>query len=370
MVRDVPDRVLTLRALNRATLARQMLLRREKATPVAAIERLAGLQAQLARPPFVGLWSRIAAFERSALARAVHDRRLVRATWLRATIHLVSAGDYRRLRVAVQRSLDRAIGSVVRDRLGGLDAAAVRAEAARFFGAAPATFDALRKHLGAWRPRVDVWAMSYAVRCSLPLVQVPSKEAAWAYPAASDFALAEPWVGGACATQCDLESIVLSHLAAFGPVTIADTQTWSGISGLKETFEALRPRLRTFRDETGRTLYDVPKAPLPDEDTPAPARFLPEFDGVVLGLADRRRFMADEHKKHMETKNLYVPAVFLVDGRVAGKWAAKRKKDVATIEAKAFGKLAKKAKDELVEEGEALLGFLEPQATKRVVRFG
>ena len=241
------------------------------------------------------------------------------------------------------------------------------AEARRFFAARPATFDAARAHLAARFPVADERAMGYAVRTHLPLVQVPD-ESAWGFPAAADFALADEWLGGRFPTGSDgLPELVRRYLAAFGPASVADAQNWSGIGGLRTTFEALRPELATFRDERGRELFDLPDAPRPEEETPAPVRFLPEYDNLVLGHDDRSRIVADAHRPRLVTKNLQIPATFLVDGFVAGTCRIERKKKVATLMLTPFGKLLKKDLRELEKEGDALLAFVEPEAATREV---
>lgn len=351
---------LTTRQLNRATLARQMLLARETAAAVAAVERLAGLQAQLARPPFVGLWARIEGFRREDLGRPLRERQVIRATAMRGTLHLMSAADYLALRGSLQPMLTKSMQSILRERLQNLDMDVLRNEARAFFGGKPATFDALRDHFKAKNPEADERAMAYAIRMHLPLVQVPTEDA-WGFPAASDFALTDDWLGKKVPTEeAPAHTLVRRYLAAFGPATPRDAQVWSGLQSLRAAFEELRPELVTFRDERKRELFDLPEAPRPDEDTPAPVRFLPEFDNLVLAHDDRTRVIADEHRPKVTLKNLQVRATFLVDGFVAGTWKVERKKKAVTLVLEPFGKLAKKIIGELEREGEALLRFVEP----------
>ncbi|HVE78215.1 MAG TPA: winged helix DNA-binding domain-containing protein [Gemmatimonadaceae bacterium] len=360
---------LTTRQLNRATLARQMLLARERTSPVAAIERLVGLQAQLARPPFVGLWTRLEGFGREDLLAPLRQRQVVRATMMRGTLHLVSAADYLALRGALQPMLARGL-SVLGARAASLDVAALEADARAFFGAAPATFDALRTRFKARDPAADERAMAYAVRMYLPLVQVPT-DAPWGFPAAAEFAVAEEWLGARLpADAAPAEVLVRRYLAAFGPATPGDAQTWSGVHGLRETFAALRPTLVTFRDARKRELFDLPDAPRPPEDTPAPVRFLPEFDNLVLSHDDRGRVVAAEHRARVVLKNLQVRATFLLEGMVAGTWRVERKKNAAVLVLEPFATLTKKALAALQSEGDALLRFAEPEAEVREVRLG
>ena len=358
---------LSLRALNRATLARQMLLERAAVPVESAVARLFGMQAQIPRPPYLGLWTRLAGFERETLSQALRARRVVRATAWRGTLHLLTADDLLAFRGALQPMLSRGMQSILRNRAESFDMESLLAEARAFFAARPATFDAARAHLAARFPVADERAMGYAVRTHLPLVQVPDGSA-WGFPAAADFALAEDWLGRAIPTGSNgLPALVRRYLAAFGPASVTDAQNWSGIGGLRPTFEALRGELATFRDGRGRELFDLPEAPRPDEETPAPARFLPEYDNLVLGHDDRSRIVADEHRPRLVTKNLQIPATFLVDGFVAGTFRVERRKKTATMTLAPFGELLKRDLRALEAEGDLLLQFAEADATIREV---
>jgi hypothetical protein len=350
---------LSLRQLNRATLARQMLLRREKVGVVDAVERLGGLQAQEPKPPFIALWTRLRGFDRQQLHDAVHDGRLVRATAMRATLHLLSAADYAALREALQPVMSAAMAAV-RGRDQGLELDELLPEARRLLKQQPRRFNELRALLVEAFPEVNERALGYATRMHLPLVMVPSDDR-WSYPSDAPFALST-----AKLAKADPEALVRRHLGAFGPATAADIQTWSGLRGLNEVLEQLE--LATFTHGR-RTLFDLPDAPRPPEDVPAPPRFLPEFDSLLLAHKDRTRVIADEHRKSLTTKNLRVKATFLVDGFVAGSWSTARKRDTATLTVEPFGKLARPVKDELAAEGEALLRFAEPDAAKQRVEF-
>jgi hypothetical protein len=211
--------------------------------------------------------------------------------------------------------------------------------------------------------------MGYAVRTHLPLVQVPD-QSRWGYPGAAEFALADAWLGVEVTSKGDLQGLVLRYLAAFGPATVKDAETWSYLGGLGPVFEALRPRLSVFKDEKGREVFDLPKAPRPDGDTPAPVRFLPDYDNLLLSHADRRRVVDDAHRKRLATKNLRLPPTFLVDGRVLGTWSVERKRAAATLVLQPFAPLGKQVKDELAGEGEALARFVEPDAQAVAVKFG
>ncbi|QFG26344.1 winged helix DNA-binding domain-containing protein [Actinomadura sp. WMMB 499] len=359
------NQTLDIRALNRATLARQLLLARERATVTEAVGRLLCMQAQEPKPPFLGLWSRLEGFEASDLRAALHDRSLVRATTMRATLHLMTAADYGAFRETLQPVLDAAM-RVLGDRAEGLDAGATADVARALLRERPRTFNETRALLKEEFPDVDERALGYAVRMCVPLVMVPTGDR-WAFPRASEFALADSWLGFAPAAEPAVDALMLRYLAAYGPASAADAQTWSGLAALGEVFDRLRPRLRVLTDDAGRELFDLPDAPRPDGDVPAPARFLPEFDALVLAHADRRRIIADAHRPSLTTKNLRVRAVFLWDGFARGVWETDYKRRVATLRLRPFEPLPRAAEAALTAEGEALLRFLEPAAKETAV---
>jgi hypothetical protein len=353
-----------LRAQNRATLARQLLLTRAKLAPVAAIEQLAGLQAQVARPPFVGLWTRLARFRRGDLADLLHAKQVVRAPMiLRGTVHVVSAADFLAWRPVMQPMLSAAYAALLKERGAGIDFAKLAAFARTKL---PATFEELRPLLAKKFPKHDERALGYAVRSYLPLVQVPTADR-WAFPGNAAFAAADTWLGRDVGADATPHALIRRYLAAFGPATPRDAQTWSGLRDLKPVFEAMRGELVTFKDGK-RELFDLPAAPRPPADTPAPVRFLPDFDNLVLGHDDRSRIIADEHRAKLTTKNLQVKATFLVDGFVAGTWTIERTKARAQLILAPFGKLAKSVRAALDEEGDALLRFVEDDATSFEIR--
>ena len=352
---------LTHAQLNRATLARQMLLQREAVGPVAAIERLAGMQAQEPRHPFTGLWTRVENFEREMLLRCVRERRVVRATLMRSTLHVVSAADYAALRMAMQPPMSVAL-RVLGSRSQGLDLDAVLPAARGLLQGNPLTFDEIRAGLQEQFPDVNDRALGYAVRTLVPLVMVPATGEHWGFARVSSFALAGEWLQQPLAED-GAQALVARYLGAFGPASVKDMQTWSGIGGLKGAFGAMRDRLEVFTEEgSRRELFDLPDAPRPDADVPAPARYLPEFDNLVLAHDDRSRVIAAEHRPLVTTKNLRVKATFLLDGVVAGTWSIAVRRRVATLTLAPFGTLPKRARTELDAEAEALLRFAEPDA--------
>ena len=349
----------SLRALNRATLARQLLLERASVDVVEAVERLGGLQAQEPKPPFLALWARLREFRREQLHEPLRDGRILRATAMRATLHLLSAADYARLRNALQPVMSAAMVAV-RGRDQRLDLDALLPVARELLADEPRTFKELRALLVEAFPGVNERALGYAVRMHLPLAMVASEDR-WAFPSDARFALVPAALAGA-----DLEALVRAHLRAFGPATAVDIQTWSGVRGIADVLAGMSDELASF-SHGRRTLYDLPNAPRPDEDVPAPPRLLPDFDSLLLAHKDRTRIVAEEHRPALTTKNLRVKATFLVDGFVAGTWTAARKRDTATLTLAPFAKLPRATRDELESEAKALLRFAEPDAAQHRV---
>lgn len=359
---------LTPTQLNRATLARQMLLAREDVSTVEAVERLCGMQAQEARPPFVGLWTRVAGFKREDLHRALHEREVVRATLMRATLHLMSASDYLALRAPLAPVMTQALRGLGA-RAKGLELEQLLHVARTLMEEGPRDFDELRTLLAEAFPQANDRAMGYAVRTHLPLVMVPTGDR-WAFPRAARFALLESWLDRPLSDDEGPQALVLRYLAAFGPASAADVQTWSGLQGMKRILEGMRAQLRVFVDERGRELFDLPAAPRPDQGVAAPPRFLPDFDNLVLAHADRTRVLADEPRGSLVTKNLRVRATFLLDGFVRGTWSVKRRSKKATLQIAPFEALPRAAADELTDEGLALLRYMEDDATTFDVELG
>ena len=345
------------RELNRATLARQLLLAREQLDVVEAVERLGALQAQEPRPPFLALWSRVEGFRRDDLHTALKKGSVVRAMLMRATLHLAGRGQYAQLRPVLDDVMTRAMTGALKGRDQGLDLDKVLPAATKLLKKAPRTFNELRAELSAQFPQVNERALGYAVRTQLPLVMVPSDDA-WGFPRDAPFALPAMKL-----RKPDPEALVLDYLAAFGPATAADVQRWSGVQGLKPVLDDLRERLVTFKaDGAKRELFDVPDAPRPGADAEAPPRFLPDFDGLVLAHDDRTRLIADEHKPKIASKNLRIPAMLLWDGFAAGTWRIERKRGAVTLTVIPFGRLPRAAKKALEPEALALLAFAEPDA--------
>ncbi|NYI07218.1 winged helix DNA-binding domain-containing protein [Allostreptomyces psammosilenae] len=364
-----PHTTLSRRALNRATLDRQLLLRRSRMTVTQALERLVGLQAQTPHTWYLGLWSRLEDYTPDATAGLLLDRGVVRIALMRSTIHLVTASDSLWLRPLVEPVIERSTtGAFGRD-LVGLDRAALAAAGRELVEERPRTFRELGRALAERWPDRAPASMAQAVRASVPLVQVPPR-GVWGRSGPVAHTSVEAWLGRpldhARATR---EELVLRYLAAFGPATVRDAQTWSGLTRLAEVFDGLRPRLAVFRDEDGRELFDLPDAPRPDPDTPAPARFLYDFDNLLLSHADRRRVITVDFASQGYTPHGPVPRAVLVDGVVAASWTVATAKGTATLSIRPFHRLTASTEEELTAEGARLLAFLEPTAASRDIVF-
>jgi Winged helix DNA-binding domain len=302
------ERVLTERALNRALLARQLLLERARLPIPRALERMGGLQNQYAPSGYVGLWTRLEGFERDALTRALERRSVVQGTLMRETIHLVSRGDYWPLAIAIRaarRAWALRVDKTLTER--GQQRRAAELRRALADGPRGREIDPLvRGHVMLW----------------LDVVRVPPS-GTWERRRADVYALAEDWVGACIATEEEgLSHLIRRYLGAFGPAAVSDIARWAGvhIPTLTPAAEALE--LRRFRDEAGNELLDLPRAPLPDPDTPAPVRFLPHFDACLLVHARRTGLLPEDYRQRMfHTKNPFSVGAVLVDGRVAGAWS-------------------------------------------------
>jgi hypothetical protein len=366
---DTP--VLSPRALNRATLGRQMLLRRQKLPALRAIEHLVGMQAQAPDPPYVGLWTRLEGFYPDELVRLILDRRAVRIALMRNTVHLVSARDCLALRPLVRPVIDRGLRAnrAQREGVEGVDLEALSAAGRALLEERPRTARELGVLLQERWPERDAASLARAIRHLVPLVQVPPR-GIWGKSGQAAHTTAEAWLGRPLDPDPSLDEMVVRYLGAFGPATVKDVQTWSGLTRLREVTDRLRSRLHTFRDEQGNELFDLPDAPRPDPDTPSPPRFLPEFDNLILSHADRTRIIANDYRKVIASKNGMVPATVLVDGFVRGTWKTKRaRRGKATLVIELFEPLAKKDRDALSEEGEQLIRFTGGDAEVLEVRF-
>jgi Winged helix DNA-binding domain len=361
--------VLSLRAINRATLARQLLVERAHRSVEETVEHLVGMQAQAPFPPYTGLWTRLADFTPGLLADALLERRVVRVVLMRGTVHLVTAADACFLRPLVQVIMDRDLRTNAQHAgpLAGVDVAKVADSARAVLEDDALTGKELGVALAADWPDVPPGSLAHAARGALALVQVPPR-AVWGRAGQTRYRTAEHWLGRDLDPAPDPARLVLRYLAAFGPASVADIQTWSGLTRLREVVEPLRPRLRVFADEAGRELFDLPDAPRPPAELPVPVRFLPEFDNLLLSHADRTRVMTEEFRKRLfGVKNGVFPGTFLVDGFLRGEWRITKQRKAATLTITPWAKLSKKDSTALVREGTRMLDFAAAGAESREV---
>lgn len=358
---------LSARSLNRALLSRQLLLERAEMPAISAIEKLAGMQSQAPNPPYIGLWARLADFRHEQLARLLTQRAVVRLSMMRSTIHLVSARDALAFRPLLQPVMDRALKGAYGKRLEGLDLAEVVAAGRALVEAKPLTLGDLGAALRDRFPDRDPSALANAVRNLAALVQVPPR-GIWGESGQAAHTTAEAWLGSELSAASP-EVLVRRYLGAFGPASIKDMQAWSGLTGLRTVFAGMRDELVSFVDENGTELFDLPGNPLPDPDTPAPVRFLSEFDNMILAYADYGRLVTPAHRKLVISDNGIVRAMLLVDGFVRGIWRIEHERNAAALIVRPFEPLSPAEREATAEEGERLLRFAAADAQSHQLLF-
>ncbi|HEY8869186.1 MAG TPA: winged helix DNA-binding domain-containing protein [Candidatus Limnocylindrales bacterium] len=338
-----------------------------------AIEHLVGMQAQAPLAPYIGLWTRLADFRPVELVDLIETRTAVRANgMLRMTIHLVTARDAQPMRSMLEPVADRAFAaSPFARNIDGVDVAEVRELGRALLEERPLTVAEMGTRLRERWPDRDGPSLAYATRYLLPTVQVPPR-GLWGRSGQSKMAPMDSWLGGATTPRTGEvapDAFVLRYLRAFGPASGADIRTWSGLTGVREILERLRPQLRTFRDERGRELFDVPDAPLPDPDVPAPVRFFPEYDNVLLSHDDRTRIIPEGREWYLgfPPGNGGLRGTFTVDGFLAGMWRlvrppARESRDgaQATLLIATNETLSTADRADVEAEAEALGQFLAP----------
>jgi fermentation-respiration switch protein FrsA (DUF1100 family) len=354
--------VLSRRALNRALLARQMLLDRRPVPVGEALEALVGMQAQEPQAPYLGLWSRLEGFEPEELSELIASRDAVRGSLFRATLHLVTARDWAALRPLLAPVLARSFNSSPFSRaLTEIDVEEVLALGRKLLAERPRTRAELGRLLAKEFP-ADSTSLAYAVSYLEPLVQVPPR-GLWRRGGQARWTTDEAWLGRRTAPGLSVEDLILRYLGAFGPATIQDIRAWSGLTQLRGVIEALRERLASFEDDQGRELFDLPDAPLPDPEILIPPRFLPPFDNAILSHADRARIIAVKDRERVSADRLM--RTFLVDGFVAGSWRLEE----AGLRIEPFRALNATDRRAVEEEGRRLLAFVAPEASAREVQF-
>jgi hypothetical protein len=349
------------RVLNRTTLHRQALLDRSDSTAAAMIEHLVGMQAQNPNDPYFALWARLRSFDESELSTMVSEGLAVRGQLMRATIHLVTTRDFLALRPQLQSVCARTLGSTsfARD-TAAVDRPALLNEGRTLLEERPMTRAQLGGALEARWPGVPPASLAQVVTYLLPAVQVPPR-GMWRRSAPAAWTTIEGLTGGELADEPSVEDTVLRYLAAFGPASIKDVRAWSGLPGLREIVDRIRPRLRTFTDESGVELLDLPDATLVEPDVPAPPRFLPEYDNVLLSHADRSRFGADA-QLFASALGAFKGSV-LLDGVVRAIWSSRLDKDTGVATATVHHLPLASADSAAVEaEGRAAVEFWHPEA--------
>jgi Winged helix DNA-binding domain len=358
---------LDVRALNRALLARQLLLNRSKLSVVQALEHLVGMQAQIPNSPYIGLWTRLERFDPSTLSRLITERRAVRGPLMRATLHLSTARDYLALRPLIQPVMERGLNANFGRRLAGISPRAIAAAGRRLLEKQRRSGAELGTLLQARWPDRDARSLGYAVQYLLPIVQLPPR-GVWGSSGQVTWATVEAWLGRPVKDTASPDRLVLRYLAAFGPASVMDIRSWSGLAGLREVVDRLRRRLRTFRTAAGEELFDLPDALRPHRDSPAPPRFLPYYDNILLGHADRSRIIPKGGgARFFPTDGLFVGTV-LLDGFLAGRWKIARERDDATLIVDHFVRVRKQDRAALTEEGGRLLSFAAGDARSHDLR--
>jgi len=362
---DSQPRVLSGRELNRALLARQMLLVRARMPIEPAVRHLVGLQAQRPDPPHVGLWARLSGLRHADIDDLIDRRRLLRVAAMRSTIHLLTVEDALGLRPVVQPALDRELSAPVFKSLRRVKVNAVVARGRELCSEQPLTFAALGDALAREFPAGDPHALAIAVRNHVALAQVPPR-GRWRTAAPTVHVPVAAWLGSPVATDPDPAPLVLRYLAAFGPATAADIATWSGLRGIKVLLERLGEQVCWLTDDRGRTLVDIPGGILPDPDVPAPVRLLPEYDNALLSHADRTRIIADGDRPFVFTRNGHVGGTVLVDGYVRATWRTMIERDAETLTVRPLRRLTGAHRSDIEREALALLTFASPDLDHRV----
>lgn len=320
-------------------------------------------------PPYFGLWSRLERFDPNSLGRALTEREVVRLTLMRGTVHLVTVRHALLLRPLVQVVIERAHNGAFGRRMGGADLGELAAAVRELLAEGPLGARELGRRLVERGIGDDAEAIGNAARVYVPLVQVTPR-GVWGAGGRAKYASIESWTGRELDAAPSIDGVALRYLGAFGPASVRDAQNWSGLTRLKEVFERLRPQLLTFEDEEGHELFDLPDAPRPDPDVPAPVRLLGEYDNVLLGHADRRRIIPED----FPWDAMLAPGRFvnnlLVDGMLRATWWIERDgKRRATLAIRPFGKLSKAEQTDVAGEAERMLGVAAADVEFSDVRF-
>ena len=362
--------ILGPRELNRALLARQLLLRREVRPVADVVELLLGLQAQAPMPPYYGLWSRLENFDPNELGRMLTAGEVVRLKLMRSTVHLVTPRDALILRPLVQVVVERVHNGAFGRRMGGADPVQLAVAVRELLDGGALTGRELARHLIERGLGDDLEALANATNTYVPLVQLPPR-GVWRAGGQARYATLEAWTGREMEADPSIDEVVMRYLGAFGPASVMDVQNWSGLTKLKPVLERLRDRLVTFADEHGRELFDLPDAPRPDAGVPAPVRLLGEYDNVLLGHADRRRIIPRDYPWDAMLSHGRFVNNMLVDGMLRASWWIER--DRPSLAIRTHGELTSAERDEVEAEARAMAAFagandvrFEPPVGRRV----
>ena len=344
---------LSQRGLNRATLARQYLLERAPAQAIDMIEHLGGMQSQAPLAPYVGLWTRLQDFAPGELSALTEERQVVRLSLMRNTVHLVSARDCLGWRPLFDPLHAAKFSAQFHRGMAGVDRDALLKQAKQLLEEQPRTHGELADLLAECWPKADPGALAYAATHHIALCQVPPR-GIWGKNGPAAWALVESWLG-APLRPVPVDTLVVRYLGAFGPATVADIQVWSGLTRLREVVERLP--LRTLRGEAGQALHDLPDAPRPAEDMPAPPRFLPEYDNLLLSHKDRPRVIPHNRPVPLPPGNGATSGTFLVDGMWQGTWQIRDQ----ILRIQPFTSLRSANRDALLTEAAQLWAFIAPR---------
>ena len=361
----MPD-TLDRRTLNRTLLDRQLLLRRERRPALDMVEYLVGMQCQVPEAPYIGLWSRVEGFDPDELSGLMNERAVVRGSFMRCTLHLMSARDALALRPVIQPVLERGYRSSPFSKANaGIDVDELLEAGRVLIEERPRSRAELGAILGERWPDHDRGSLAVASTYLTPVVQVTPR-GVWGKSGEPRWTTMSAWLGREVGDDPTPDDLVLRYLRAFGPSSTRDIAGWSGLTGVEAIVERLRPRLRTFRDDAGRELLDVPDAPIADPDQPAPVRFLPPYDNVLVAYVERERIVSPELRSKTVTNA--DRRALLVDGFGHGWWWFERTRASLTLRIETFYPLSPEQRTAVLEEGERLVVWAAPADADRDIR--
>lgn len=356
---------LSLRDLNRTFLHRQWLLERQNQPILMGVERLIGLQSQIPNPPYIGLWSRLMNFQREALSELMHQRQAVRVPSFRSTLHVMSARDYQTMHPLILPALIKGMNSFHGRNLQGVDVPVLVEKSKSYLAEAPRSMGEIKDYLQPFEPNRMGEALNYAARTFIPLVQVPPA-GTWGSGTMAKYALAEQWLGGMSEAMPVLE-FFKRYLSAAGPASVMDFQTWAGLTNLQKELMPYRDQFKRYQTEDKRELWDIPHGEIITGDTPAPVRFIPEYDNLLISHQDRTRILADKDRTKVFLTAGRVLGTVLIDGFVGAIWKAEKpSKKSLTISIEPFMSLSQTHHAAILDEAGQLATWMAEGATPDV----